>query len=121
MQQKKKVSINFGKILLKFCLKFCLSLPKNGTERYLYVNETEIRKFKANDNIRWYNFCLGNVSKDFTKDKQGEISLNGTVYNFSVAHSLIKKEDILIIHQYLMIKNNIKLCLGLLKKYLSNY
>ena len=29
------------------------------------------------------------------KDKQSEISLNGTVYDFSVDHCSIKKEDIL--------------------------
>ena len=43
----------------------------------------------------------------FTKEEQSEISLNGTVYDFSVGHNSIKKEDILNIHQYLMIKNNI--------------
>ena len=66
------------------------------------------------DNISWYTFCLGSLSKDFTKDKQSELSLNGTVYDlngtiydFSVGHSSIKKEDILNIHQYLMIKSNI--------------
>ena len=32
----------------------------------------------------------------------GQISLNGTVNDFFVDHSSIKKEDILIIHQYLM-------------------
>ena len=56
----------------------------------------------------WYNFCLGGISKDFTKDEHSEISLNCNVYDFSVGHRLIKKEDILNIHQYLMIKNNIK-------------
>ena len=44
----------------------------------------------------------------FTKDEQSEISLNGTVYHFSVHHRSIKKEDILNIHQYLMVKNNVK-------------
>ena len=39
--------------------------------------------------------------------------LNGTVYNISVDHSLIRKEDILNIHEFLMVKNNIKWCLGL--------
>ena len=29
------------------------------------------------------------------KDEQSEISLNGTVYDFSVNHSSIEKEDIL--------------------------
>ena len=75
-------------------------------------------KFKAKDNISWDNFCLGSVSQDFTKDEQSDISLNGTVHDFSVAHSSIKKEDILNIHQYLIIKKNV-LCL--LRKHLSDY
>ena len=50
--------------------------------------------------------CLGSVSKDFTKDEQSEISLNGTGYDFWVDRSSVKKEDILNIHQYLMVKNN---------------
>ena len=80
----------------------------NRDESYLHVNKIEICKFKANDNISCSNFYLGNVSKDFTKDEQREISLNGTVYDFSVDHSSIKKENILNIHQYLMIKNDRK-------------
>ena len=51
------------------------------------------------DNVSWYNFCLGSVSKDFTKDEQSEVSVD---------HSSIKKEDILNFHKYLMVKNNIK-------------
>ena len=35
-----------------------------------------ICNFKTNDNTSWYNFCLGSVSKDFTKDEQSEIFLN---------------------------------------------
>ena len=62
--------------------------------------------------MSWYNFSLGSVSKDFTKDGQSEISLNGTLYDFSVDHSSIRKEDILNIHQYLMVKNNIKYSLA---------
>ena len=31
-------------------------------------------------------FLLGSISKDLTKDKQREIFLNGTVYDFSVDH-----------------------------------
>ena len=44
-----------------------------------------IYKFKATYNIRWYNFCLGSISKNFQKDKQ--ISLNGIAYDFLVEHS----------------------------------
>ena len=47
------------------------------------VQQKKIYKFKAKDNISWYNFCLGNVSKDFTKDEQSEFSLNGFVYDHS--------------------------------------
>ena len=38
-------------------------------------------------------------SKDITKDEQSEISLNSIVYDFSVHHSLIDKEDIPNIHE----------------------
>ena len=74
----------------------------------MYANKTEIYKFKTEDNISCCNFCWGSVSQDFTKDKQSEISLNVTVYDFSVDQSSIKKEHILNIHQYLMTKHNIK-------------
>ena len=85
-----------------------LILQDNADESYLYVNIEEIFKFKVHDNIRQYEFYLGSVSKDFAKDEPSEISLNGTVYDFSVDHSSIEKEDILNIHEYLMVKNNIK-------------
>ena len=53
--------------------------------------------------ISWYSFFLGSVSKDITKDEQSEISLNGTVYDFSVDHNSVKKQDTLNIHQYLVL------------------
>ena len=42
------------------------------------------------------------------KDQQREISLDGTVYDFSVNHSSIEKDGILNIYEYLMVKNNAK-------------
>ena len=72
---EKEICIDFNKENTKFCL----SLHYNGHECYLYVNKTEICKFKAKNNISWYNFCWESVSQDFTKDEQSEISLNGTV------------------------------------------
>ena len=39
----------------------------------LPVNKTETCKFKVNDNISWYNFCLGSVPEDFFKDQTIEI------------------------------------------------
>ena len=89
-------------------IKFYLSLHYNGDETYLYVNKTENCKFKANDNMNWYNFCLESVSKVFTKDEQSEFSLTDTAYDFVVEHSLIKQESTHNIRQYLMVKNKIK-------------
>ena len=43
------------------------------------------------------------------------------MYDFSVDHSSIKKQEIFNFDQYLMVKNNIKQCLILLKTYLSDY
>ena len=48
------------------------------------------------------------ISKDFTKDEHIQISWSGTVYDFSVAHSSSKKEGILHICKYLMVKNVIE-------------
>ena len=45
--------------------KFCLSLHYNGVNSYLFVNATEIYKFKAKDSeIVATLLCLGNISKD---------------------------------------------------------
>ena len=49
--------------------KFCLSLHYNGANSYLFVNGTEIYKFKAKDSeIVATPLCLGNISKDFSVD-----------------------------------------------------
>ena len=58
-------SINFTKKNTKFCL----SLHYNGANSYLFVNGTEIIKFKAKDSeILVYSVCLGNISKNWTND-----------------------------------------------------
>ena len=58
-------SINFNKEKTKFCL----SLYYNGTNSNLFVNGTEIIKFKAKDlEINLYELCLGNISKDWSID-----------------------------------------------------
>ena len=65
LTSEKKYSINFTVINKKFCL--CLYY--NGANRYLYVNGTEIHKFKAKDSeIVATPLCLGNVSKYFSAD-----------------------------------------------------
>ena len=57
-----KFSINFTKANTKFFV----SLHYNGDESYFFVNKTVICKFKAHNDIPWYEFCLGSRSKDFT-------------------------------------------------------
>ena len=50
-------------------IKFCLSLHYNGENSYLFVNGTEIYKFKAKDaEIVTTPLCLGNISKDLLVD-----------------------------------------------------
>ena len=57
---EKMYSINFT-VTKK---KFCLSLHYNGANSYLFVNGTEIYKFKAKDSkIVATPLCLGNISK----------------------------------------------------------
>ena len=67
----------------------------------MYVNKSEICKFKVHEDISWYEFCLAGVSKIFTKDEISEILLSGTAYDFSVDHSAVEKEVILNIHDCL--------------------
>ena len=88
--------------------KFCLSLHYNGANSYLFVNGTEIYKFKAKDSeIVASPLCLGNISKDWSVDNMKKTGLNGYVYDFSVNYDSIAVDDILDIHNYLMKKNDI--------------
>ena len=88
--------------------KFCLSLHYNGANSYLFVNGTEIHKFKLKDSeIVTTPFCLGNISKDFSADNMKKSGLNGYIYDFSIYYDAIAVDDILDIHKYLMEKNNI--------------
>ena len=88
--------------------KFCLNLLYNGANSsYLFVNGTEINKFKANDSgIVATPLCLGNISKDWSVDNMKRTGFDGYVYDFSVDYDAIAVDDILDIHKYLMKKNN---------------
>ena len=97
-------SVNFTKENTKFCL----NLHYNRANSYLFVNGTEITKFKAKDSeITPYPLCLGNISKEFSVDNMKKTGLKGCVYDFSVDHDAIEVSDILDIHKYLMGKNEI--------------
>ena len=56
--------------------KFCLSLHYNAANSYLFVNGTEIYKFKAKDSeIVATPLCLGNISKDWSVDNMKKLDL----------------------------------------------
>ena len=60
--------------------KYCLSLHYNGANSYLFVNGTEIIKFKAKDSeIVATPLCLGNISKYRTVDNVKKTGLNGYI------------------------------------------
>ena len=80
----------------------------NGAHSYLFVNGTEIYKFKAKDSeIVTTSLCLGNISKGFSVDNIKKTGLNGYVYDFIVECDAIAVDRILDIHKYLMKKNGI--------------
>ena len=86
--------------------KFCLSVHYNGRNSYLFVNGTEIIKFKAKDSaIVASPLCLGNISKDRSTDNMKKTGLTG--YDFSADYNIVTVDDIKDIHKYLMKKNDI--------------
>ena len=100
---EKMYSINFT-VTRK---KFCLSLHYTGANSYLFVNGTEIIKFKAKySEIVATPLCLGNISKDWSVDNMKRTGLNEYVYDFRVDYDAIANDDILDIHNYLMKKND---------------
>ena len=83
--------------------KFYLSLHYNGG--YLFVNGTEIYKFKANDSENVTSpLCLEKISEDWSTDNMKKTGFNGYVYDFRVDYDIADIKDI---HKYLMKKNNI--------------
>ena len=80
----------------------------NGGKSYLFVNDTEIIKFKAKDcEIVATPLCLGNISKDWSVDNMKNTGLNEYVYDFSVDYDAIVFDDISDIHNYFMKKNDV--------------
>ena len=84
-----------------------MSLYNNSDNSYLFVNEKEIYKFKANDgNVNFPSrFCLGSISNEFYSFNSEKVSFKGNEYDFSVDYCAIDKYNVLKIHKYLMIKN----------------
>ena len=87
--------------------RFCLSLHYNGANSYLFVNGTEIIKFKAKDSeIVAAPLCLGNISKDWSVDNMIKTRFHGYFCDFSVDYDAIAVDNNLDIHKYIMKKNN---------------
>ena len=85
-----------------------MSLRYNGANIYLFVNGTEIIKFKAKDSeITAYPLCLGNISKNWSVDNVKKTELKVYVHDFNVDYDPIVVSDILDIHKHLMRKNEI--------------
>ena len=82
----------------------CLSLHYNGGNSYLFVNGTEICKFKAKDSeIVASPLCLGNISNNWSTDNMKKTGFTGYIYDCNI----ITVDDIKDIHKYLMKKNDI--------------
>ena len=80
----------------------------NGANSYLFVNVTEIYKFKAkNSEIVANPLRLRNTSKDWSLDNMKKTGFTGYVYDFSVDYDAIAVNDIKNVRQYLMKKNDI--------------
>ena len=74
----------------------------------MFVNGTEIPKFKAKDSeIAASPLCLGNISKDWSVDNMKKTGFTVYVNDFSVGYDDIKVDDIKDIHMYLMKKKNV--------------
>ena len=78
----------------------------NGANSYLFVNGTEIYKYKAKEfEISVGPICIGNISKDWSVDNMKRTGSTGFVYDFSVNYNDTVVDDIKDIHKYLMKKN----------------
>ena len=97
--------------------KLCLSLHYNGGNSYLFVNGTEICKFKAKDSAIVASLaslashasiaCLSNISKDWSTDNVKKNGFTGYVYDFSADYNAVTLDNIQDIHKHLMKKNDI--------------
>ena len=72
--------------------KFCLSLHYNELYSYLFVNGTEIIKFKAKDSETVASpLCLGNISKDWSVGNMKKIGFNGYIYDLYLILMILKR------------------------------
>ena len=73
----------------------------NGANSYLFVNVTEIYKFKARDSeIVATPLCLESISKDWSIYNMKRTSLNGYNHDFSVDYEGTNVDNIKDIGKY---------------------
>ena len=69
----------------------------NGGNSYLFVNGTEICKFKAKDSVIVGSpLCLGNISKDWSTANMKKTGLTGYVYDFSSDYNAVTLDNMKI-------------------------
>ena len=67
-----------------------MSLHYDWANNNLFVNGTEITKFKAKDSeIVAIPLCLGNISKDFSVDNMKKTGLSRCFYDFGADYDAI--------------------------------
>ena len=77
----------------------------SGVNSYLFVNGSEIYKFKAKDSkIVASPLCPGNISKDWSADNMKETGFTGYVYDFSADYNTIAVDDVKDIYNLLLEK-----------------
>ena len=77
----------------------------NGGKSYLFVNGTEIIKFKSKDFATLASpLCLENIYQDWSTDNMKKTGFSGYVYDFSADYNVVKGDNIKDIHKYLMKK-----------------
>ena len=81
--------------------KFCLSLYYNSDKSYLFVNGKEIFKLKVDKkNVNFpTEYCFRSTSNGLSAIKFQEVSLNGSVNDFSVDCNSIDKFEMLNVHK----------------------
>ena len=102
----KKFSINFSKAKTIFCM----SLHYNGDNSYLFVGGKKPIRLKQiiKRSTFQLEFCLGSTSNKFDYVEPEEVSFKENVYDFSVYYDAIDKSDLLNLHKYLILKNDIE-------------
>ena len=86
-----------------------MSLHYYGVNSYLFLNGTEIYKFKAKDSeIVPTPLCLGNISKDWSTDnmKKQDLMVMSMTYVY-VDYNVTDVNEVKDIHKYLMKENDI--------------